>query len=190
MPTESPTQSQHSSWHCLCNKRGSYQTLTHLHGCNIHYFEALQVDGAIIIHMAPQLVQDGQHGDIGLACSRGGAQQDVVCSKKSSVANLQEPRAAVRRDSNLNRQVDCPARALLTSSSAELHSLPHRELVHSSLLHSLDTTECEHQAGHPPTYSRQAAVLCWEGPSHQACALVSSECMRQPVWRIVGCAFW
>ena len=100
--------------------RGPYQALTHLHGCNIHNLEALQVDGAIIIHVAPQLVQDGQHSNIGLPCSRGGAQQDVVCSKQGSVANLQGSRSAVRRNIGLNRHVDCPANSI---ASLEQHKV-------------------------------------------------------------------
>ena len=71
--------------------------ITHLHWRNIYNFEALQVDGAIIVHVAPQLMQDGQHRNIGLACSRGGTQQNVVCSKQGGVADLQGPRVAVRR---------------------------------------------------------------------------------------------
>ena len=189
-PSENLTHRRHSSQHCLCTKRGSCQTLAHLHGCNIHNLEALQVDGAILFHVAPQLVQDGQHGDVGLACSRGGAQQDVVRSKQGSVANLQEPRAAVRRELDVNRHVDCPARALLALSSAGLQSLPSRELVHVSQLHNSTQQSVKLPVGRQLTYSRQAAVLCWEVCSHQDCALLMSECVRHHVGPTVCCAFW
>ena len=59
-----------------------------LHGCHVDDLEGRGVDGAVVPEVHPDLVEDAQHGAVGLSGARGGAQQHVLAGEHRGLVDL------------------------------------------------------------------------------------------------------